>query len=486
MLELRHEWTVRDTANRDMNILSQELARRRSETRVDSGGARRVLFVAYAFPPVGGVSVQRVTKFIKYLPEFGWTSSVLTVANPSVPIFDDTLMGEIPAGTLIRRARTLEPGYGLKSAVAASETAPKLGLVSAALGRTRAAARRAANLVLQPDSQILWRPYALQEGLKLLREIPHDAIVATGPPFSSMLLGMTLSKKSGVPLVVDFRDEWSFMPYWENKQFGRFESIVQGRMQTRILKAADLVLTTTPATADELRQLVGVSGGDAKVDCIYNGFDPPDYPEPSALGARADYGFGTSMFRMSFAGTLWNATPIGPVVDGILALARRAPGLVEKLELVIAGRRTSQQESELDRLASTPINLVRLPFIAHKEAIGLMCTSDALLLINADLPNTERLINAKSFEYMAARRPIFVVAPAGELWRLLGDLPGTLLARPSDVNSIAANLETAIERWQQGLVYKAGDWDLAQFERRHLAGRLAGLLEGLTPINKGA
>lgn len=440
--------------------------------------ARRALFIAYAFPPVGGVSVQRVTKFIKYLPEFGWTSSVLTVANPSVPLMDESLVSEIPPDTLIRRARTLEPGYAVKSAVAGSDASDG-SLARKIVGAARDGARRAFNLVMQPDAQILWRPYALREGLKLLREVSHDVIVATGPPFSSMLLAMTLAKRSGVPLALDFRDEWTIMTYWENKQFGRVERFVQGRMQSGVLKVADLVLGTTPSSAEELGSLVAQSQGHAKVDYIYNGFDAADYPRDLSLSERTDYGSGTGLFRMSFVGTLWNVTPIAPVVDGIIALCRRAPDLAARLELVIAGRRTGQQEAELDRLAATPVKLVRLPFVAHKEAIRLMCQSDAALLINADLPNTKRLVNAKTFEYMAARRPIFVVAPDGDLWRLLGDLPGTLMAAPGDTDRIAANLETAIERWQKGATYAGSDWDISKFERRDLTGRLAGLLDEL-------
>ncbi|HPG88390.1 MAG TPA: hypothetical protein PLD46_01965 [Hyphomicrobium sp.] len=466
-----------------MNVQAHDAAVNSPGQAANGGKPRRVLFVAYAFPPVGGVSVQRVTKFIKYLPEFGWTSSVLTVANPSVPLFDETLAKEIPADTLIRRARTLEPGYGLKSAVAKSEAAADSGMAAKAIGSARNAARKAFNIVMQPDPQILWRPHALREGLKLLSEQHHDAIVATGPPFSSLMLGVTLSKRSGVPLAVDFRDEWTMMTYWENKHFGRYESFVQKRMQAHVLKAANLVLGTTPSTASELKTLVASSQGHADVDYIYNGFDASDYPRALSSVGRIDYGAGTNLFRMSFAGTLWNVTPIGPVVDGIIAFSRNHPALAEKLELVIAGRRTGPQEAELDRLKSTPVKLIRLPFVAHKEAIGLMCQSDALLLINAELPNAERLINAKSFEYMAARRPIFVVAPKGDLWQLLDGIPGTLTARPGDTQQIAANLATAMTRWQEAQARtntdSSNDWDLSKFERRHLAGRLAGMLDKL-------
>ena len=55
---------------------------------------KRVLFITYQFPPVGGAGVQRVTKFVKYLPDFGWQSSVLTVSKPSVPAYDDSLLAE--------------------------------------------------------------------------------------------------------------------------------------------------------------------------------------------------------------------------------------------------------------------------------------------------------------------------------------------------------------------------------------------------------
>lgn len=462
-----------------MNMETRDVVSATESASARGGKPRRVLFVAYAFPPVGGVSVQRVTKFIKYLPEFGWTSSVLTVANPSVPLIDDTLMQQIPSDTIIRRARTLEPGYGLKSAVAKSREADSGSLSGRVATLARKSARKAFNMVMQPDPQILWRPHALREGLKLLREKHHDAIVATGPPFSSLMLGVTLSKRTGVPLAVDFRDEWAMMTYWENKNFGGIENFVQSRMQAHVLKSADLVLGTTPSTAHEMSALVAASRGHAHTDYIYNGFDASDYPRPSDPSDRVDYGFGTDLFRMSFAGTLWNVTPIGPVVEGIIKLSQKSPELAAKLELVIAGRRTAAQEAELDRLASTPVKLVRLGFLAHKDAIGLMCQSDALLLINADLPNANRLVNAKTFEYMAARQPIFVVAPRGDLWSVVADIPNTSLAEPGDTTKIASNLEAAISRWQSGGTSGARDWDLSKFERRHLAGRLADMLDGL-------
>src|SRR5947208_870147 len=115
---------------------------------------KRVLFVSYLFPPVGGAGVQRAAKFVKYLPECGWTPSVLTVANPSVPVFDESLTAEIPAQVIIRRAPTWEPSYAVKNVVA-SPTLMRPGAGQIIPRLVRRLMRGMLKTLLQPDPQIL-------------------------------------------------------------------------------------------------------------------------------------------------------------------------------------------------------------------------------------------------------------------------------------------------------------------------------------------
>jgi len=58
---------------------------------------KKVLVIAYFFPPTGGGGVQRVSKFVKYLPSFGWSPVVLTVRDPDFDIFDESLLEDLPA-----------------------------------------------------------------------------------------------------------------------------------------------------------------------------------------------------------------------------------------------------------------------------------------------------------------------------------------------------------------------------------------------------
>lgn len=438
-----------------------------------SSPVQRVLFVSYAFPPTGGVGVHRVSKFVKYLPEFGWECSVLTVANPSAPLRDESMCRDIPASTIIRRARTWEPGYAIKQAVSASGDAKKSNPIRRAV---KSCLRRVSNFVLQPDPQILWRPAALKAGLQLLNDAAHQVIVATGPPFSSLMLGATLSRRSGVPLILDYRDEWGISnAYWENKGQGRLANLLQQRMQRNAIRAADVLLATTPSSAAALRELAANCGHQARATHIYNGFDPDDFvtDETSPEASPPDNG---GRYRLTCVGTLWNLNPIGPLVTAIERLARSSPQLLSTLELVVAGRRTAEQEAALDRLKGLPCQLTRHPFVSHSEACRLMRTADGLLLLNADLPETHRIINAKTFEYMAAQRPMFVLAPRGDLTDIVENLPGTVLCDPGNPEQIADRLAIVLEQHRCGI--RPGDavWDISRFERKSLAAEMAELL----------
>jgi glycosyltransferase involved in cell wall biosynthesis len=315
----------------------------------------------------------------------------------------------------------------------------------------------------------------------LLHETPHHAIIATGPPFSTFLVGTALSRRTRLPLVLDYRDEWSISNrYWENKRQGWLSNLVQSRMQRSVLRAADVVMATTPSSAAALAELTVDSGSFARTTWIYNGFDPDDFQVgklPPVLAT--DPAQRATRFRLTCVGTLWNLNPIGPVVRAVRRLLQTAPQLAPPLELVFVGRRTPEQEAELDLLNGSPVIVRRLPFVAHDEAVAAMLDADALLLLNADVPHAERIINAKAFEYVAARRPVLVVAPRGDLWNLLEDVPDSVLRRPADTAGIAEALTRMLERFKTEGRTPSLTGDISMFERREQAGELAVLLDDL-------
>ncbi|MBL4820879.1 MAG: glycosyltransferase [Gammaproteobacteria bacterium] len=430
-----------------------------------------VLIVSYVFPPVGGAGVQRATKFVKYLPEFGWQPIVLTAQNPSVPIFDKSLLGDVAANVKIIKAKTYEPAYKAKAAVSASTQEETKQTRTKSLFKN--ILRQFANLLLQPDPQILWYPEARREANRFLTENRVDAILATGPPFTSFLLGSFLAKKHGIPLILDYRDEWDISnKVLENKNLGKFSLAIQKRMQNRVISRAKSVIATTKMSAQSLREKIENIGVSTSVDCIYNGFDVEDFKHDRyAENAKG------SKYLLTYVGTLWNLTSIAPVVTAIKKLVKDYPSLSSSLEFVVAGRRTAEQDAILDRLSDSAVSVIRHDYLDHDSAIKLMLDSQGLCLTLSDLNSAERVVPAKVFEYVACRNSIFVIAPKGEVWQLLSDYPRAFFAEPADIESITKFIVNDIRRFINEGNCKVSSYDASRYDRRALTGELANLLD---------
>ena len=67
------------------------------------GKKKRLLFIAFYFPPVLLGGVFRPLKFVKYLKHFGWESFVLSANKLSSVDCDDHLLNEIPENVIVKR-----------------------------------------------------------------------------------------------------------------------------------------------------------------------------------------------------------------------------------------------------------------------------------------------------------------------------------------------------------------------------------------------
>jgi glycosyltransferase involved in cell wall biosynthesis len=445
---------------------------------------KRLLLIAYAYPPVGGAGVQRAAKFVKYLPAFGWVPSVLTVANPSVPLRDESLTADVSENVVIGRARTWEPSYAVKSNVLVGRKgeANRLG------HRMRRVLRRLASVVLQPDPQILWLPDAIRVGWGMLRATTYDAIMVSGPPFSSFLVGDVLARRSRLPLVLDYRDEWTLTSaYGENRSVDGISRWIQTLMQNRVTRAARVLLATTRQSAEALEVIRARAGSGARVSWIYNGYDPDDFPDIASRSTSGtlqscsthQHSKSSWVFRVVYVGTLWNLTSVAPLVQAVCELAKRSAELAKRLELVFAGRRMEDQQRMLDSLQGLPCSVVLHPYLDHREAVELARSADALCLLMSDLPGAGRVVPAKLFEYLAARRPIIAIAPRGEVWELLGSYPGARLFLPQEVAEIADCLAREIEHPPDVERLDFSTLDVSQYSRPYQAGQLATVLNSI-------
>lgn len=457
-----------------------------SSTKSPHTATRRVLLIAYSFPPVGGAGVQRPVKWVKYLERAGWNVTVLTVANPSVPVLDESLLAEIPAQTRVVRASTWEPGYAVKQSLGtAGSRTGRWWLAPIRWGKS--VIKSLAKLCLQPDPQILWYPGAVAAGAKVLQAEPFDAIVCTGPAYTSFLVGRTLKRRFGVPLVLDYRDEWDLSSqYLEHAHKDRWSQWVQERQQRAVLSAADAVVATTQASVDRLGERLDALMSTAQRVCIYNGYDAEDFADfadhtPQVTPASA------ARFRLVYTGTLWNLTDVSPVVTAIEQVAVTQPDVLARLEFVCVGRKTPEQQAILRRLQQTQCTLTALDYCPHDRVLAWLSSADALCLLLSDVPGADRVVPAKLFEYLAARKPMLAVVPEGEAATIARRFHPESCFSPGDTEGLARWLMARLS----DLAPAANDIhesEIAEYSREQQTHRLVALLEQLAthPAPRGA
>lgn len=424
---------------------------------------RLVLMVAYLYPPIENTGTQRLLKFNKYLPEFGYRPVVLTTRT----------RGELPddAGTFTFRSDDLlgplKRAYrAVKLRGIAREARPNLGALHAT-GRLV----RWQSTYLAPDNEIIWYPTALQHGRKILRSHPVEILYSTSSPETNHLVALKLKKEFRIPWVADFRDGWMFEPLRADRLRLAYRRRIEARLERSVVLNADCIVTVNETIADDFAARYPRAANKIKV--ITNGYDPADL-EGIHRNRHSDDVFRlvhTGSFALSRAGT----SLLG-LVQAMQAMREQRLSLLDKLQVSLVG---SLAESE--RQAIEQANLGDYFFLAgqlpHREALQHQVDADALLLVTAS--GSKGVSTSKLYEYLAIGRPILALSRDSPATRLISELSAGIVVPPDDPRVIRQAIETLYTRWSIGDIRQAVDERVRQFERRELTKRLATIFDEL-------
>jgi glycosyltransferase involved in cell wall biosynthesis len=418
----------------------------------------KALVVSYVFPPVGGAGVQRVTKLVKYLPRCGVRATVLTAAEPSVPLRDDSLERDVPSDTEVLRVRTLEPGYGAKQLAWQLAAQGEQGALSSIKSKLLAMGRG----LLVPDPQLLWLPAAHWAlGLRQASARANDVVFISAPPFSQFLLAAIARTRPGTALVLDYRDEWSTTASaYEMSGSARASAL----LERSILRLAHVITTAT----EEFRQALldrfeFLEPG--RVVTIPNGYDPEDFPDTLPLPP-------TDRCVLTYSGTVFRLTSAAGFMAGLRLLHERDPGLARLLEVRFVGRIVDTEQHYFD--GSEALGVQRLGYVEHSRAISLLAQSHAALCILDEVNGVERIYPAKIFEIMRAGRPCLALTPEGALARLVRQHCLGEVVPPRNAEAIAAALARRLLAFRDNpSVAPHAPVDVERFDRKLQAAEFA-------------
>ena len=439
---------------------------------------KKVLVISYYFPPSGGAGVQRCLKFVKYLPQFGWQPIVLTARNADYPAYDESLLTELPPNLPVYRSKIIEP-YQLYRALTGKNAGEALDI--ATLSKDAAQSRKLterfsgfirSNLFI-PDARMLWRRYAVREGMKIIAREKPDVIFSTAPPYTCHLIARDLQRKSGLPWLCDFRDSWIG---WVSaaKRTG-IAARVELRLENSVLKNASRILTVNPGIQEHLLSRHSKLS-DERWYSLPNGYDAADFQNLAPLPK-------SEKLILTYAGSLYGKRYPESLFQALLALAETDDRWVKYFEFRIVGRvgRSVLKKMEHPKLKAM---IRHVPYVPHRENIRHLLASDMLLLIVDNAPANRFIVPGKVYEYLGAGKPILTLAPEGDTTRLIRDLRAGFIAGFDDTRAIRKILAAAMHDWQQGTLCQMDrdEAGILALDRKVLTEKLAAHLNELTGI----
>ena len=439
---------------------------------------RKILMIAYHFPPATSSAVQRSGKFAKYLPRFGYQPVVLAGGTDAWAFANDPAMvAELGATPIVRCPA--RPSRWMRAI-------RRIGMPQINPG-----------LFLGDPLSRTWLPDALRAGMQLASQHRLQAIYASFSPSAAILLGCQLKKTLGIPLILDFRDPWTTAyRLWLTP----LHYVYEARQERAALAIADRIVVVTPTMREILVEQFPQHA--SKIHVIPNGYDEDDIqpladpPPPSQTlrigftGMLVDYQH--DRFLSKLTGLAKRVVCGSPPNDktthtpyylfrAIRALLDEHPGWKSRLSLRFAGGFGAGNERLVAAFGLQSIVTLK-GYLTHGESVKTLMESDVLFLPIVSPTNGRRsyIHCGKLFEYLASGKPILAAVPEGDAKTLIQEAGAGWCVDPYDIQGVKRLLEELIVRKEAGTLGIRRDEEcVRRFERKVLTGQLASLFDSV-------
>jgi glycosyltransferase involved in cell wall biosynthesis len=464
---------------------------------------KRVLMIAYLFPPVGGIGSagsQRVLKFAKYLMRCQWKPIILTVREQDYESYfalDQSLLKKVPLNLVVIRtsvtrwlSKILQAKQTIRSLFSPIRVTSASSEVPASdrakdVGDDRPQSTSwyqrlkdsVTDLFELPDEEMGWFIPAFLNGIRAIRRENVDVIYSTGRPWTAHVIGVALKKLTGTPLVVDFRDPWMTNPF--RLKYSPLKERLESYLERKVIEEANLVIANTEELKEELLKRFPQQP-QHKFVSILNGFDPDDYPVESKAEQAVN-----GHFTVTHTGFLYGRRDPKMFLEAIKLLMERGAIDHKNFRVRLVGTvelpyNLAQylSESKLDTVVSLHDQ------VPYHTSLEYLQHSDLLLLLQ---PGTKTQVPSKLFEYIGMRKPILAISPRDGATSVLVEREGVgMIADPDKVQEIAESLLCLYRQWSQGLLSNARyECAYKKFNVQRMTADLAGMLHGLVSRESG-
>lgn len=443
---------------------------------------RRALLISPYFPPMGVSGAKRALHLARNLPAQGWEPVVL--AGPPVGERPDPgLAACIPPDVEVNYgfSGALRPWMQRRREARASESgppkraakAPSTGsaLWSAAASKALGAlglGDRDLSFLTPFDRYVLDLPAGIRAARRLITAHRPEVIHISADPWSPLIAALWLTRETGLPLVVDFRDPWS---QHDAKMALRPEVSQQAlrRFEKALFEASAKVVLNTEACRDAY---IDAYAGQVPADrfcAVRNAFDPGLF-EPGAPVERG-------AFTVLYFGRFRRFVEPDALLDGFARFVRAERLSPADARLTFVGGLDAEHAARATDFGLDPFVEV-VPPVPFRESLPVLQGADVLALIIE--PDCVLQIPGKLYDYLCAGRPILAISANAEANGIVEQAGAGFCPSPGDPAAVAAAIARLYRAHAAGNPMRPAADDLEPFSARAQARRIAAIYDEVT------
>jgi glycosyltransferase involved in cell wall biosynthesis len=444
---------------------------------MNAAAPRKLLMIAYYFPPAGAVGVYRTLKFARYLPDFGWAPRVLTTSNGRFPTYDASLLDLVPEGLPVHRCAGFEL---LNEGLDGPATGPRRRTLAS---RMRTRLYLLWHWLALPDTCIGWVPSAFVHALRLVRRDGISDVYISGSPYSSFLVGVLLKKFAPVRVSIDYRDPWTQSITYPRRT--ALHRRIDRALERCVVRHSDTVISNTRSNDARMFEEFGDGAPREKFVAIHNGFDAEDFADIPRV--RTDrftityagafyYSIGSSFEDRAGDAVMKTYSPLY-FFEAMASFLARRPDARDRVRVRFMGV-LGHGYDPIIRERGLDAVIERLGYIDYAEHLRVLKNSDVLLLVLSKGERSRGWIPSKFLQYLGTGNAVLALAPEGEVRDILRETGAGVAVEPDDAAAASRAIERMYDAWVSGAPIASPVTDaVARYERRYLTGRLAQALK---------
>ena len=416
---------------------------------------KHVLVIAYYFPPLGLSGVQRIAGFVRHLPGYGWKPTVLTAKPAGYFAHDNSLWAPIKeAGIRVIQTSSLDPTRFFREGSTVRLPRESRRQVLASIS----------NWVFVPDNKLGWMPFAVRAGLREASLQSFSAIYSSAPPYTGHLVGSKIAQRLGLPLIVDFRDDWVGNP--RHIYPTALHQQLHVRQERQVLRHASAVTTINRPILDGLQtrqQPLQIPG-----HVIPHGYDEQCVSSETRKNHK-------NKLCLVYTGVFYDTQTPEYFLRGLREFLIQHPDMDKRVSAIFAGLVPDYFVGLVQSLKLEQV-VQYVGYLEHNSVVALHQKADILWMTIGSRPGASQISTGKLFEYMGTRKPILALVPPGAASDTLHRYKAAYVVAPEDISQATQALNRIRNDWRNQCFPEPDEAFVSMLSRKHLTQRLSDVL----------